>query len=313
MEDFAVDHIFPHGHHVAVPLRFVGAQGTRRMHYAGRCVPARIQFDPESPGQFCDPRIAHREITQAVHHFFFADRRIKPEIRYRHIAHMAVVLLREKIVLVFGKHADPFAGFFRMMDMMEQRQLIIIEFGIHRPRAVFVHQLLPDQVRTEFIDEILEQDDMLRVIVYVDKAHAFVGARSGCLHMGDRTEPPLHDGPPVHPHGKIIIGMQAQPSARPVKRTRYPRRCQLQDSVSPFKYLSDLTHNVLLSPSCVSRIVSWQPVHPATDAGRPNRFLQTGNRLRWLPPGAWPLPTCRRAAPHTGCRCSRHRRRRLYP
>ena len=126
------------------------------MQNAWRCVPARAQLDPVSPGQLRDARVAVVPIAQAGLNLFFTHPRVKPEIGQGEFARIMIQLNRVIVRFRLARPTQICRGLIPKMEMVEERQPVIKEFGVHGPGMVGFIQERSDQIGAQFLNCIAE-------------------------------------------------------------------------------------------------------------------------------------------------------------
>ena len=116
------------------------------MYNSRRRIPASTKFNAVSPGKLGDPVVSGLILEQTLSDFFLGAVGVKAEISHRKTSGIVVVLSREVISLRLALPANTSRGVEVQMEVMEQGQLIVEEFRVHRPSAVFLQKFLADQL-----------------------------------------------------------------------------------------------------------------------------------------------------------------------
>jgi hypothetical protein len=100
------------------------------------------------------------------------------------------------------------------VHVVKQRVFKVEELGIHRPAAVFFHQLLADKRFAQHVHRFLERELLVAVVGHGHVAHALVGrGQRAVLRANDGGKPALLDGAALNAQRVIVVRVQLQPAA----------------------------------------------------------------------------------------------------
>ena len=238
--DLAGDDVLVDRVHVGIPLGLIGQHGGRRVDDARGGVPAGAQLDAIGAGEVGDTGVVVRELRDALADLLLGHVRVEAEVGVVRLAEVVVQLLGEVVALGLAQLAHPGRVLEGQVQVVEQRVLVVEEFGVHGPSAVLLHQLFAHQLRAQHLHGVAQRELLVAVIVHADIGHALVRLGRGAVLGGDgRGEPALGDGAAGHAKGEIVVRMQLQSMPGLAELPRHERREQAQDALALFKGLAN--------------------------------------------------------------------------
>ena len=180
------------------------------MHDPGRRIPARPELNPVRAGELRDPDILLLVIHKTLADLFLRAVGVEAEIRHRHGAGVVIILRRIVIRLWLAEHADLRRGLEVQMQVVEQRHIVVEELRVHRPGAVLVHHIPPDELCAELLDGFLERELLLRRRAVGNVAQSLVRAgQRTVVAVDDAREPALFNCTALRAKSVVIVRMQA--------------------------------------------------------------------------------------------------------
>ena len=144
--------------------------------------------------------------------------------------------------------------------MKRQPPIVVIELAEHRPAAITPVELVADQRRPQFLNNVPEQELILLAVGSRYIAHALIRGRGRAVGVDDGAEPALLDRSTLHAQGEVIVWMQAQAAAGHVAEPGHPVGGQPQDALSLFESLMNCTRVSCSHPWIASFVA--RPVAP---------------------------------------------------
>ena len=180
-----------HGEDIGCELRLVGAQGAGCVQDSGRHVPTGVDLQLISTGQLQQVVVALFEVHQSFLQLFLGGAGIQTHVGLSTLCTVVVHLCGEEVHLGLAGLTGQGSVMISVVDMMGQGTLIVKELGVDGPSAVFIPDVLADDLCAQQFDH-LTQGHLLGIVFADNIAQAFVfGSFGAVFGMDGGGEPSL--------------------------------------------------------------------------------------------------------------------------
>ena len=233
------DQDFTHAGDVACALGLVRADACRSVQDACRDIPTGPQPDAVAARQVGDPVVAAgRELREPGCDLVPGRLRVQAEEGDPELTEVVVHLRREEVRLRLPLLPERRCVVIPVVNVEGQGELVVEEFGVHRPTPVRRPKPVADELRAMVLHEHVERGEP--AVGSHDQADAFKLARERPVvgsHGG--RQPTLVDATPPLLEREVVVRVELDPASRGAEGAWDPRRGKADDSAARVQRSAD--------------------------------------------------------------------------